>query len=179
MDWNVVVTVKPGPHFEGEVLGVLARFGRFRPTYFRDVIFGHADDVDGLLDGIRSALEAGAPWAAHVARVIPAESVFAFIPETLAEHLRQAVAPLAARMTDGSFCVRLERRGYAGKVMSQDIERALGEHLQTLAAAQGKRLHTEFADPDFVIAIETLGEQCGVALLPRAVRAKYPFVQVR
>jgi len=38
---------------------------------------------------------------------------------------------------------------------------------------------TEFADPDFVIAAETLGEECGIALLPRALRERYPFVQLR
>jgi tRNA(Ser,Leu) C12 N-acetylase TAN1 len=40
-------------------------------------------------------------------------------------------------------------------------------------------MRTEFADPDFVIAAETLGTECGVTLIPRALRERYPFVQVR
>ncbi|HLB16517.1 MAG TPA: THUMP domain-containing protein [Burkholderiales bacterium] len=179
MDWNVIVTVKTGPGQERDLLGALARFGRFRPTPFRGVCMGRVDDVEAFLAAILKAREAGKPWAERVARVIPVERVFLFAPETLTDQLRQAVAPFVARMSDGSFCVRLERRGLAGRLPSAEIERAVGEHVHELAAGQSKRMTTEFGDPDFVIAAETLGEECGVALLPRALRERYPFVQVR
>jgi tRNA(Ser,Leu) C12 N-acetylase TAN1 len=105
--------------------------------------------------------------------------VFSFTPDTLAEQLKAATAPFVARLTDGSFCVRLERRGLQGQVPSADVERTVGEHVHGLAERAGLAMRTEFADPDFVIAAETLGTECGVALIPRALRERYPFVQVR
>jgi tRNA(Ser,Leu) C12 N-acetylase TAN1 len=105
--------------------------------------------------------------------------VFWFTPRDFTERLKEAVTPMVARMTEGSFCVRIERRGFAGELKTQDAERAVGEHVQTLAATQGKRMQTDLDDPDEVIAAETLGQECGVALLPRALREKYPFVQTR
>jgi tRNA(Ser,Leu) C12 N-acetylase TAN1 len=179
VDWNAIVTVKAGPGYERELLGALARFGRFRSTAFHGVCMGHVDDVEAFLEGILAARGAGKPWADRLARVVPVERVFGFAPETLADQLREAVAPLVGRMSDGSFCVRLERRGFAGRLPSAEIERAVGEHVHELAAAQGKPLRTEFADPDFIIAAETLGAECGIALLPRALRERYPFVQLR
>jgi tRNA(Ser,Leu) C12 N-acetylase TAN1 len=179
MDWNVIVTVQPGPHFQRELLGALARFGRFRATPFRDVCVGRVDDCGTFLEALRNARAAGAPWTQRLGRVIPAEAVFWFTPETLAVQLKDAVAPLVARIGAGSFCVRIERRGFAGEMKTQDIERAVGEHVHALAAAQGKTLRTEFDDPDVVIAAETLANECGVALLPRALRETYPFVRAR
>ncbi len=102
-----------------------------------------------------------------------------FQPETLEGLLKEAVAPLLARMSAGSFCVRLERRGLAGKLPSADIERAVADHAYALAASQGKSMRTDFADPDFVIAAETLGGECGLALITRSLRERFPFVQTR
>jgi len=177
VNWNVIVTVQPGPHFEREVLGALAQFGRFRATPFRDVCVGRVDDRHAFLEALREARAARAPWAQHLGRVIPVDASFWFTPETFAERLKQTVAPWVARIGSGSFCVRIERRGFAGEVKTQDIERAVGEHVHALASAKGSSPRTAFDDPDFVIAAETLGNECGVALLPRALRETYPFVR--
>lgn len=177
MDWNVIITVQPGPHFRRELLGALARFGWFRATPLRDVCIGRVDDRDAFLEALRVARAAGAPWTQRLARVITVDTVFWFTPETFAERLQETVAPLVARIGDGSFCVRIERRGFAGEVKTQEIERVLGEHVHTLAAARGMSLRTAFDDPDVLIAAETLGNECGVALLPRALRQTYPFVR--
>lgn len=179
MDWNVLVTVRPGFAHEHSLLGALARFGVFRATPFRDVCAGRVEDVPAFLEAVREAGEAGKPWVGYLARAIPAETVLSFTVETLVERLKEAVAPLVGRMADGTFCVRLERRGLAGQVASTDVERAIADHVYGLAQARGIRLRTDLADPDFTIAIETLGEDCGVALVPRAMRERYPFVQTR
>lgn len=179
MDWNVVVTVKPGPGHERDLLGALAQFGRFRSTAFRDVCVGRVEESTAFLEALGEARAVGKRWAERIARVIPAERILPFAPETLADQLKEAIVPLVERMTDGSFCVRLERRGLAGRVPSADIERAVAEHVYTLAAARNMRLRTDLTDPDFIIAAETLGNECGIALLPRALRERYPFVQIR
>jgi tRNA(Ser,Leu) C12 N-acetylase TAN1 len=179
VDWNVIVTVKRGPGFENQLLGALARFGRFQRTDFRDVIAGQVENTGTFLEALGAALAEGKRWVDWIARVIPVERVFLFTPETLAERLKEATAPFAARFADGSFCVRIERRGLAGQLATPEIERSVGEHLHALAAARGLHMRTRFADPDFAIVAETLGEECGVAFIARALRERFPFVQVR
>ena len=59
--------------------------------------------------------ENGEPWVAYLGRAIPIEQTFTFRPETLTEQLKEAVTPFAARMAEGAFYVRLERRGLLRK----------------------------------------------------------------
>ncbi len=179
VDWNVVITVKRGPGFESQLLGALARFGRFRRSDFRDVIAGRVDSTESFLEALGAALAEGKRWVAWIARVIPVEQVFFFTPETLVARLKEATAPFAARFNDGSFCVRIERRGLAGQLATPEIERAVGEHLHALAAERGLHMRTRFADPDYAIVAETLGEECGVGCVSRDLRDRYPFVQFR
>jgi tRNA(Ser,Leu) C12 N-acetylase TAN1 len=179
MDWNVIVTVAPGRGNEHRLLGSLAHLGRFRPTAYRYVCMGWVADTEAFLEAIHQARAAGKAWSAYVGRVVPIEHVFSFAPESLAAQMKEAIAPFVARMSDGSFCVRVERRGLAGRVSSRDVEQEVAEHAYALAAAQGKAMRTVFEDPDFVIAGETLGDECGVALLPRALRQRFSFVQTR
>ncbi len=177
MYWNVLITVRPGPGRWRELLGALAGLGRFRPTAFRDVCVGEVADLKAFLEALRGAQADAKPWFAHLGRVIPAETTFAFTPETLAEQFKRASEPFLERMRSGSFHVRLERRGLEGKVPSPAIEREVAEHLYALAERQGKAMRTAFEDPDYVVAGETVGGECGVALLTRELRARFPFVQ--
>jgi tRNA(Ser,Leu) C12 N-acetylase TAN1 len=179
MHWNVNVTLRQGPVLRNELLAALPRYGRFRSTPFRDVCVGEVHDGEALLRGVDAALAEGRPCAGRIGRVIPVVTVLPFEPATLEALLKEAVAPLVERMTDGSFCVRLERRGLAGKVPSADLERAVAGHVYALAAARNLHLRTDFADPDFIIAAETLGAECGLGLITRALRERYPFVQTR
>jgi tRNA(Ser,Leu) C12 N-acetylase TAN1 len=179
MRWNVIVTTLPGrPRFLAALEG-LRRLGEFRPSAFRDVCLGRIEDVDGFLEAVQSAKERGEGWALAVARAIPIEQVFAFTPETLAAQLEAALAPLAARMGAASFHLRLERRGLAETLPSDRIEREVADHLYSLAEARGIALQTDFHDPDYVLVAETVGTECGVALLPRALRERFPFVAAR
>ena len=179
MQWNVIVTTLPGrPRFLAALEG-LRRVGEFRPTAFRDVCLGRVEDARLFLEALLAARTGSERWALAVARAIPVEQVFAFTPETLAAQLKAALAPLAARMGAASFHLRLERRGLAETLPSDRIEREVADHLYSLAEARGVALHTSFHDPDYVLVAETVGTECGVALLPRALRERFPFVAAR
>ena len=93
--------------------------------------------------------------------------------------MQEAVAPWVERMVSGTFYVRLERRGYKGRIVSPEVERALDTYLISLAAQHGKTLQVSFENPDYVIVAETVRDMCGVALLTRELRARYPFVKIR
>ncbi len=179
MDWNVIVTVRPGPQHERDLLGALNRFGRFRPTQFHDVCLGHVSEIDAFLEAVHGAIGQCKGWVSNLGRVIPADVVLPFTSETLVDRLVQAVVPLMARLTGGSFAVRVERRGLAGEVGTQQIEAAVGEQVAMLASAKGTAIRTDLEDPDFVLAVEIVGHECGLALLPRELRERHPFVRTR
>jgi tRNA(Ser,Leu) C12 N-acetylase TAN1 len=176
-DWNVIVTVAPGSGRKSRLLRHLRRLGYFESTEFKNVCLGHVEDAALLVETLRVSRENNEPWLADLARAIAVEQTFSFTPESLTEQMKQAVTPFVARMTSGTFYVRLERRGLAGQVMSQEVERQVGEHLLALAETAGKQLRVSFANTDYLVAAETVGTQCGIALLDRALRERCPFVR--
>lgn len=178
-DWNLLVTLVPGPHHVRQALDELRRLGRFAPSSFKDVCIGKVDEVARFLEDFQAARTAGQEWTHLVARIIPVRRVFTFTPESFARQLEEAVAPFVDEMRSGSCYVRIERRGMAGKIPTQQIERAVADHLFGLAQARGIQLVTRFEDPDYVVVGETLGEQCGVALITRELSSRYPFVKPR
>lgn len=178
-DWNLIVTIRPGPGHMHQVLGQLRALGRFARPSFADVCVGQVEDVPAFLDRLHAARASGESWVDLIGRVVPVQRTFTFTLESLEDKIKEAVAPLLAGMQSGSFHVRLERRGLAGKIPTQEIERAVADHVFSLAQAQGVRLQTDFKHPDYVVVIETLGEQGGVALITRELLNRYPWVHVR
>ena len=59
------------------------------------------------------------------------------------------------------------------------MERQVGEHLCALAEMAGKRLQVSFTEADYVVVAETVGNECGIALLDLPLRERYPFVLPR
>lgn len=178
-DWNVIVTVLPGRGHEERLLRGLRALGQFHRCGFKDLYVGRIDQVDAFLEALLRAQSDGAAWVRPLGRVIPVETVFHFTQDTLAEQFGRAAGSLLARMGNGSFYVRVERRGLAGEIDTPRIERDVADQLFSLAELQGLQLRVSFADPDYIIVAETIGEACGVALIPRELRNRYPFVQTR
>jgi tRNA(Ser,Leu) C12 N-acetylase TAN1 len=61
---------------------------------------------------------------------------------------------------------------------ANDIDRLLDEFLFDRLAEQGATARLDFADPDFVIAVETVGQRCGMSLWSRTQRLRYPFLKL-
>jgi adenylyl- and sulfurtransferase ThiI len=171
------VTTPPGE--ERDLLPALRRFGEFTHSEFKGILIGRVEDTSQFLQAIQLAAETGAAWRQHLLRVLPMERVFSFTPQTLEEQLREAVTPFVQRMTSGAFHVRLERRGHKGKIVSPEVEQRLGDYVMEIAKQQNKILSVSFHDSDYVIAAETIGNQCGVTLVTRRLRERYPFVKIR
>ncbi|HUX62924.1 THUMP domain-containing protein [Sulfuricella sp.] len=153
--------------------------GKFHSTEFKDVCTGYVEDVTNFLEAIRQAEAEGAPWVQDLGRVIPVEQTFHFTPETLVEQLKEAVTPYLGRISGGTFHVRLERRGLIGQVISPEVERSVAEHLFALAEKEGHKVTASFKNADCIVAAETVGHECGVTLLTRDLRQRYPFVKTR
>jgi len=176
-DWNILVTTPPGQ--EHELLPVLNRLGHFTRSDFHGLLVGRVEEVPRFLEGIRLAGDEQAEWRHNLLRVLPVERTFPFTPQTFEERVREAVTPLVQRMTGGTFHVRLERRGHKGTILSPAVERSLGEYVLELATQQGKALRVSFQDSDYIVTVETVGNRCGVVLITRELRTRYPFVKIR
>ena len=176
-DWNIIVTTPPGR--ERYLLPALNHFGTFSRSEFKGTLTGRVEDVSRFLEEIRRAGEETATWVQDLLRVLPVERSFLFSPQTFEEQFKEAVMPFVQRMASGTFHVRLERRGHKGKINSSEVEKDLGRYVVDVAAQQGKTLHVSFQDSDYIIVAETVGNLCGVALVTKELRARYPFVKIR
>jgi tRNA(Ser,Leu) C12 N-acetylase TAN1 len=161
------------------LLVALRRLGRFRPGGYRNVVVGTVEDRAAFLDRVGEALGRDALLSSTLARLLPIDATVRIEPSTAADALARAAEPLVARLDGDSFFVRVERRGLKGRLHTQTLERELADRVWRALEARGRTPRVDFRDPDAVLVVETVGDQAGLALLPRALRARYPFVRIR
>lgn len=174
--WNVVVTAKD--HEQRHLARLVKRLGDFWWTPFLGVLVGRVEDHEAFCDQLRRNEENRPEFLHPLARLIPIDRTFAFRVEDLAAQLGRAVLAYADRIDSGSFYVRIERRGDARDIhcqpLEQELDRTLMEHLQE----QGAAPRIDFKDPDAIVAVELIGDECGVGLITRTMRERFPFVKV-
>jgi tRNA(Ser,Leu) C12 N-acetylase TAN1 len=176
-DWNVLATSVEGAR--PVLLAGLRRRGTFRGGGYRNVAIGRVGDVPGFLAALAEDVARDAVLAAALARVLPIDSTFRLDGEDPMASLETAVDALHLRLAGKSFFVRLERRGLHGTLHASEVERTLGTMLWRRLEAAGHAPRVTFADPDAIVAIETLGDRAGIAVIERALRRAYPFVRIR
>ena len=176
-DWNVLATSVEGAR--PVLLAGLRRRGAFRGGGYRNVAIGRVGDVPGFLAGLRDDVARDTVLAGALARVLPIDHTFRLDGDDPMTSLETAVGALHPRLAGQSFFVRLERRGLHGTLHTSEVERALGTVLWGRLEAEGHAPRVPFADPDVIIAIETLGDRAGVAVIERALRQAYSFVRIR
>lgn len=174
--WNILATArgKDQRHLARRLQG----FGDFWWTPFRGVLLGRVEDYESFFEQLRRSEEDRPGFLSPLAKLVPIERTFAFTVETLMERLKEAVLPYADRIDDGSFYVRVERRGHAGEVHGQHLEQELDRALRDLLIAKGHVPRVDFKDADLIVVVETIGGVCGVGTIPRALRTRFPFVHV-
>jgi len=177
--WNVVLTVRPAPGAVHELLDALHAFGEFRITPFHYVCAGWVRDTTTFLNALLEAQQAGRHWTRQLSRVVPLGWTFEFVPESLKGKLEMTLERIAGQIAGGTCFVRVERRGLAESLDSAELERMIADQLFATVEAHGKALRTAFSDPDYIVAVETLDTHCGIALITREMRGRYPFVRVR
>lgn len=175
--WNVVLTAKD--HEQRHLARLVKPLGDFWWTSFLGVLVGRVEDHNAFCDHLRGR-EADTPGFLHpLSRLVLIDRTFPFQAENLSAQLEPAVLAYADRIDSGSFYVRVERRGHAGAIHSQPLEqeldRVLMEHLRKQRAAP----RIDFEDADAIVAVELIGDECGIGLITRTMRERFPFVKVR
>ena len=174
--WNVVVTAKD--HEQRHLARCVKRLGDFWWTPFLGLLVGRVEDHEAFCEQLRRSEEERPGFLRPLARLIPIDRTFTFQVEHLPAQLERAVLAYADRIDSGSFYVRIERRGHAGDIHSQPLEQELDRTLLAHLREQGAAPLIDFKDPDAIVAVELIGDECGVGLITRTMRERFPFVKV-
>jgi len=176
-EFNLVVTLASEGRFR-HLMEELEPHGEFRRTEFLGVILGRVEDLRAFLETVRRKRGEQLIAFQDLGRVIPLDGIFTFHAENFIERAREAIRPYLEILADRHFYVRLERRGFKGRIVSPEAERALDAFIEEELAREGKSAQIDFEQPDAVVAVETVGDRCGVGLLTRETMERYDFVRV-
>jgi tRNA(Ser,Leu) C12 N-acetylase TAN1 len=177
-DWNVVVTVSDRDGYR-HARRRLRHFGPIEGTDFHNVLVMRVPETGALLAALAEMTRDDMSLYNDVSRLVPAHVTFDF--ETKEEFERKAHAVIlcwADRLAGATFHIRLNRRGLADRLHSPAEEKLLDEALLLRLAEMGRPGHINFADPDHVIDIETVGNRAGLSIWSRDDLRRYPFLNV-
>ena len=177
MDWNVVVTVQE--HGFKQARELLHEFGRVHRTEYFNVLVMQVKDVGQLLEDMRNAISVNARILDVIARIMPVTDCFMFqSPAEFEEKAQGVVEKWLALLSGKRFHVRMHRRGFKGRLSSQNEERFLDSVIMKGLTQQGQSVAiVDFTDPDYIIAVETVGQAAGLALWTREQLQRYPFLK--
>jgi len=178
MDWNVIVTVKE--HGFKKARGFLQEFGRVNKTEYFNVMVMRVDYIDQFMEEIKTAISINRVIMEYVAKVIPLTHTFTFqSPKEFEEKAQAIVADWVASLSGKRFHVRMHRRGFKGRLSSQSEESVLDTFiLNKLEQLDKPPAKIDFDDPDFIIAVETLGQLAGLSIWTREELQRYPFLKM-
>lgn len=177
-EFNLVVTLESGGRFR-HLMEELKSYGEFHKTEFLGVILGRVEDPEAFLETVRQKREKQLIAFQDMGRVIPVDRVFSFHEEQFLDRLKEAVRPCIEALAGKRFYVRLERRGFKGRIISPEVERDVDGFIEEeLAAGALAAASVDFENPQAVVVVETVGDRCGVGLLTREQMDRYDFVRV-
>lgn len=175
-DWNVVVTSYM--YQEQRLLRELAEMGEFQPSGFTAVLVGKVPNLAAFLENLKEAWEKRPFLAQFLSSLVPIRTVFPFTLDNLLERLKQETLALGPEIGDKAFYVRMRRRGHKGELVSLEIEQALDQFLKEELVARGQQCRIDFDAAEVIVVVETIHNQCGLGLVTREMKERYPFVKV-
>lgn len=176
-DWNIVATTRDGAF--NRAARLLRRFGPVHRTGLYNVVVMRVDDVRRFLEQLRELIERDPEASASFGRIVPATTAFDFqTPEEFEAQAGNVARAWAAQFAGKKFHVRMHRRGLQGRLSSQDEEHFLDRVLLEELDRTQQTGQISFDDPDFIIAVETVGNRAGLSLWSKEDLQRYPFVKL-
>lgn len=178
MDWNVVVTVRE--HGFKKARDFLYEFGKVGNTDFFNVMVLKVDDLQQFMAEVSTAISINMSIMDAIARIMPVTHTFVFQSPSEFDEKAQAIIEEWTPMLAGRcFHVRMHRRGFKGRLSSQQEESALDKYVINSLSQQGRPpAKIDFADPDYIIAVESVGQAAGLSIWSRELRQRYPFLKL-
>jgi tRNA(Ser,Leu) C12 N-acetylase TAN1 len=176
-DWNVVVSVHDDAY--NRARKVLERFGAVSRTDFFNILTMRVPDARQFLERLREESGQDTQSVSPLARVMPVYQTFSFqTPGEFEEKARQAVTAWIPSLGAKSFHVRMHRRGFKGKISGMEEEKFLDSYLLEALELAGTPGRITFANPDAIVAIETIGPRAGLSLWTREDLQRYPLLHL-
>jgi len=176
MEWNVVVTV----YQDGfrRALDALHKLGPVERSPYHNVLVMQVDNPKSLLEAVERQTEETPALYDAISRVAPASRCFAFqSAEEFREKAGAIVREWAARLAGRSFYCRLHRRGDRHQLRSPDVEKFLDDEILAATQEAGTPARISFAEPDAVVAVDTVDDRAGMALWSRDELARHPLLR--
>ncbi len=179
MEWNVIVTVTERGYPAARRL--LQPYGRLEKSRFFNVLVMQVDDQETFLEAMRALHENPPAELNYIGRIVPVTQRFRFQSAAEFEQkARQAVSQWLDELVGRHFYLRMHRRGFKGRLSSQQEECFLDTYLLEALAERGSAAaKVDFAGAERVIALETLGQEAGLSLWTREEIARYPFLKLQ
>lgn len=175
-NWNVVVTTTAGQY--AKACELLRPYGSIARTDYFNVLTLQVEDIAHFLECLHDDTADDPDMAQSLGRVMPVTVQFQFqSPAEFEVEACHAVAPWLGQLAGSRFHVRMHRRGFRNRISSQDEEQFL-DHYIVEGTGPTAAAVIDFADPDYILAVETLGQDAGLSLWDRAARARYAFLRL-
>lgn len=171
-DWNVVVTLTE----QGfrDAVKLLRKWGTVKRTAYYNVLAMKVADPQVFLADFAAALADNPGIRNFISHVMPAQHAFDFgTAEEFEARSREVARAWAPKLAGKSFHARLHRRGLKGVLSTPREERLLDDALLSAHEPAGP---IDFADPDAVIQVETIGGRAGMSLWTREDMRRHPFL---
>lgn len=176
-DWNVVVTVQE--HGFSTAIDLLRDFGTVCKTDFFNVLVMRVDEPSQFYEDLHRYLPSVPGLCASLARVIPVTESFSFqSAQEFEARVKEGVEPWLPRLAGQAFHVRMHRRGFKGRLSSQNEELVLDHYILDGLRRGDHDAHIDFSDPDFIIALETVAQVGGLSLWNREQRQRYTLLKL-
>jgi len=176
MEWNVVVSIYQQGF--GRALRALQKFGQVERSPYYNLLLMKLDDPVALLEPVERLTQENPALYDAISRIAPAMCCFQF--RSAGEFREQAEAILlewAPRLAGRSFHVRLRCRGAKPELSAHETERILDDIVVRATAPSGQPARISFADPDAVIAIDTVDDRAGASLWTRDDLARHRLLR--
>ena len=178
MKWNVVITIQE--HGFKHAREFLREFGPVYKTGFFNVLVMQVDNVEQFLEDVKTAMSINPEILDAIARIMPVTQTIVYqSPTEFEEKAKQVVVPWVPTLAGSRFHVRMHRRGFKGRLSSQGEEKFLDIYIMSSLEQQGKSpVKIDFDDPDYILAVETVGQTAGLSLWTREQLQQYPFLKL-
>ena len=176
-DWNVVVNLYEKSFTKA--FKELQGFGLVNKTNFFNVLTLKVSDIDRFLETFHNWISEHPNLMNKIARAIPVTDTFIFqSPEEFEAKAKEVVLQWVPQLGGKTFHVRMHRRGFKGRLSSNDEERFLDGIILAALEARGTLGKITFDDPDAIIVVETLGQEAGLSCWAREQLQRYSFLKI-
>jgi tRNA(Ser,Leu) C12 N-acetylase TAN1 len=178
MDWNVVISVQ-NQGFKA-AREFLHEYGKIKATDYFNVMIMQVNNIEDFLEDMRTLYEIQTPALIHIGRIMPVEHRFTYqTADDFEAKAREVVSQWLDDLAGKHFYVRMHRRGFKGRLSSQEEEHFLDDYILERLASKGKTTaKIDFSGAERVIAIETVGQRAGLSLWTREQIQRYPFLKL-